>query len=321
MNNNKQNSKNVEEIKHIFLGLSRELVKSGFSTKELQNACLESNCSKYTSSSLFIIFLVLALLAAATYEYGLIASAVNYFLGIRCIVPNNYFVWEATRPVSDCSFCTNITKPIILGNVTREEFAPFAYSSKPIVIKQAFLHWPAMKYFNFNFFKELYSSISDSYKSVDEECQFLHFKSNFISIRDVFEMSEARINNKPGEESWYVGWGNCHPQILSEMRRYYPKPHFLPESCEIPSKEYVFMGYDDGATMHLDFINRLMWQAQLKGSKTWHLLPPPECEDVCSQLSFLVEPGDAVLVDTRVWYHGTIITPGEFSLSVQSEYG
>jgi hypothetical protein len=36
-----------------------------------------------------------------------------------------------------------------------------------------------------------------------------------------------------------------------------------------------------------------MWQAQLKGSKTWHLLPPPECEDVCSQLSFLVEPGDA----------------------------
>jgi hypothetical protein len=132
MNNNKQNSKNVEEIKHIFLGLSRELVKSGFSTKELQNACLESNCSKYTSSSLFIIFLVLALLAAATYEYGLIASAVNYFLGIRCIVPNNYFVWEATRPVSDCSFCTNITKPIILGNVTREEFAPFAYSSKPI---------------------------------------------------------------------------------------------------------------------------------------------------------------------------------------------
>lgn len=45
--------------------------------------------------------------------------------------------------------------------------------------------------------------------------------------------------------------GNCHPQILAEMRKYYPKPHFLPESCEIPSKEYIFMGYDDGATMHV----------------------------------------------------------------------
>lgn len=37
------------------------------------------------------------------------------------------------------------------------------------------------------------------------------------------------------------------------MRKYYPKPHFLPEDCEIPSKEYVFMGYDDGATIHVYF--------------------------------------------------------------------
>lgn len=47
--------------------------------------------------------------------------------------------------------------------------------------------------------------------------------------------------------------GNCHATILSEMRRYYPKPHFLPVDCEIPSKEYVFMGYDEGATMHVRF--------------------------------------------------------------------
>lgn len=37
------------------------------------------------------------------------------------------------------------------------------------------------------------------------------------------------------------------------MRKFYPKPHFLPEDCEIPSKEYVFMGYDEGATMHVCF--------------------------------------------------------------------
>lgn len=45
--------------------------------------------------------------------------------------------------------------------------------------------------------------------------------------------------------------GNCHPVVLEEMRKYYPKPHFLPDDCEIPSKEYVFMGYDDGATLHV----------------------------------------------------------------------
>lgn len=45
--------------------------------------------------------------------------------------------------------------------------------------------------------------------------------------------------------------GNCDPLILEEMRRHYPKPYFLPEDAEIPSQEYVFMGYDDGATMHV----------------------------------------------------------------------
>lgn len=82
-----------------------------------------------------------------------------------------------------------------------------------------------------------------------------------------------------------------------------------------------------------------MWQAQLKGSKTWFLRPTPECQDVCKSFSFSVEAGDAgkgpirkslfffnviyiaVLIDTRVWYHGTKIAKGEFSLSIQSEYG
>lgn len=36
-----------------------------------------------------------------------------------------------------------------------------------------------------------------------------------------------------------------------------------------------------------------MWQAQLKGSKTWFLEPSPECENVCQSFEFLVEAGDA----------------------------
>lgn len=36
-----------------------------------------------------------------------------------------------------------------------------------------------------------------------------------------------------------------------------------------------------------------MWQAQLKGSKTWYLRPSPECEYICRPFQFLVEAGDA----------------------------
>lgn len=45
-----------------------------------------------------------------------------YFLSIRCFVPNNYMIWEATRPVSNCEFCAGIQRPLILPNVSEAEF-------------------------------------------------------------------------------------------------------------------------------------------------------------------------------------------------------
>lgn len=44
--------------------------------------------------------------------------------------------------------------------------------------------------------------------------------------------------------------------------------------------------------LQIDYISRLMWQAQLRGHKTWRLVPPPDCDHICTGLSFRVEPGD-----------------------------
>lgn len=49
-------------------------------------------------------------------------SLVEHVMGVRCFMPNNYLIWEATRPISDCTFCSGVTKPRILSNVMREEF-------------------------------------------------------------------------------------------------------------------------------------------------------------------------------------------------------
>lgn len=72
-------------------------------------------------SHIGMIFIVIAticvLIAAINY------NCIEYLLGIRCLLPNNYLIWEATRPVSDCRFCAGIQSPIILFNVTREKFA------------------------------------------------------------------------------------------------------------------------------------------------------------------------------------------------------
>lgn len=124
-----------------------------------------------------------------------------------------------------------------------------------------------------------------------------------------------------GQPPWYVGFSNCQPKVLQQLRKLYEIPHFLPADAEVPNTDYVFMGYAQGAIMHLDYIPRLMWQAQLLGNKSWTVAPTPECARECEGFEFYVEPGDAVLLDTRIWYHATSVLDGQFSLTVQSEYG
>lgn len=46
----------------------------------------------------------------------------EYFMSIRCFVPNNYLIWEATRPISDCQFCFGIDRPLILPNISQADF-------------------------------------------------------------------------------------------------------------------------------------------------------------------------------------------------------
>ncbi|CAH2090955.1 unnamed protein product [Euphydryas editha] len=263
-----------------------------------------------------IISIGIAFIAAA-----LAGLAVEYLLSARCLLPINHLVWEVARPLADCNYCANITKPIILQNISRRNFRKYAYSSKPIIVKKAIKHWRGAKELNFYMFKRLYEEISGSYESLEEGCQFLNFKTNLFTLKEVFEMPDARVRNEPGQEPWYVGWGNCHPDILAKVRKYYSIPEFLPKDAEFPATENIFFGYEMGAVMHLDYIPRLMWQGQVRGNKTWTVVPVPECEHICNNFQYYVEPGDVVLLDTRLWYHATSIPKGQFSLTVQSEYG
>lgn len=54
-----------------------------------------------------------------------------------------------------------------------------------------------------------------------------------------------------GIPPWYVGFSNCQSSVLSDLRRLYPIPHFLPADAEVPNTDYIFMGFEQGATMHV----------------------------------------------------------------------
>lgn len=118
-----------------------------------------------------------------------------------------------------------------------------------MIIKNAVSHWPAARLLNFVYLKRLYEENSDALNTFSEDCQFLHFRSSFRSLRDFFQMPAERAHN--GNPSWYVGFSNCQLNILQKLRKLYPRPHFLPINAEIANTDYIFMGYDQGAVMHV----------------------------------------------------------------------
>lgn len=50
--------------------------------------------------------------------------------------------------------------------------------------------------------------------------------------------------------------GNCHRDILAEIRKYYEVPDFLPEDAEFSATENIFFGYEIGAVMHVSIIRK-----------------------------------------------------------------
>lgn len=282
---------------------------------------LESTKKSYSFTKKILMVMLFVLFLYGIFNRYLNTNIIKTFQETRCLLPNNYLVWEFTRSISNCDYCRDVEAPLILPNLTREEFRTYSYSSRPMVIKNAARDWPARDVYTLEFFRDLYEGVEGAYESVEEECQFLRFKSDFANLREVFAMSETRALYREGENPWYVGWKNCHPRVLDAMKRFYSVPHFLPDDAEIPRSNYIFMGYEEGAVMHLDYISRLMWQAQVIGSKTWSVAPTPECDSECTSFKFIVNAADVVLLDTRIWYHSTHIENGNFSLTITSEYG
>ena len=131
----------------------------------------------------------------------------DHLLSSRCAVANNYFVMEMTRPVTNCDICRNVNQFVILENPSKAEFAKYAYTGQPILVRGATDHWSAIETFNFNFFRKIYSETPNAYESVEEECQFFPFKTDFSRLSEVFEMPEERVGmSGTDSKPWYIGW-------------------------------------------------------------------------------------------------------------------
>lgn len=240
----------------------------------------------------------------------------------RCAIDNGGMFIEVARPPTNCAMCRNLYEVPVEYNISVEDFSTkYAYTTVPVLIKDATRNWTAMDKFSYDFFKELYVNTTDAFEITEEDCQFFPYKTEFRTLEDAFNMSDDRAHFKEGEETWYFGWSNCHADIAKILRKHYNRPYFLPNDSESSSLDWIFMGGSGlGAFIHLDYVQRPSWQAQISGKKTWTLIPTPECEHVCHSMNVTVHKGDIIVVDTNQWYHATFIHPGEVSITIGSEY-
>lgn len=331
---------NREQLVKQFSELFNEAVKKGLLLDNVRKTLLEKPdseknvnteqkwASKLLNSFLFkswkaklpLLFLTCGIFCSVfVYSFNFVTFDYTYW---RCLIGNNGFVIEISRPLVNCSICQHLESVPIEHNISADEFRQnYAYSITPVLIKDATRSWTAMETFSYDFFKKLYTETEDALKTIKEECQFFPYKTEFETLADVFNISEDRANFKEGETPWYIGWSNCHKGIQMELRKHYQRPYFLPNDFESSWIDWIFMGgFGPGAFIHIDYVQKPSWQAQIAGRKTWTLFPSPECESVCKILNVTVDKGDIIVLDTNQWYHSTYIHTGEMSITIGSEY-
>ncbi|XP_045034123.1 uncharacterized protein LOC116928992 [Daphnia magna] len=236
----------------------------------------------------------------------------------QCIISMPVDTKNVFRPPVDCDFCRDVHQVDIVQHVSPEEFeSTYAYSGRPVIVKDALANWTAVNVFSYEFFSELYTKESNALASRSQRCQFFPYKTEFRSLEEALTMSEDRQSNQP----WYFGWSNCDSQTADVLRRHYSRPYFLPERSESSRTDWIFMGTAGlGAHMHVDHVSLPSWQAQCRGKKVWSLEPPPECHYQCQSMEVTVEAGDTIVLDTNIWYHKTNVVSEEVSITIGSEY-
>ena len=122
-----------------------------------------------------------------------------------CLVPAPEPYLDLFRPPVDCSMCEDVETVDVVTNLTKEEFVEkYAYTGRPVLIRNSSKDWSALSHFSFEFFKNIYPQDSPVLQSEDRDCQFFPYRTNFESLGEVFSMSESMA--KMEGDPWYIGW-------------------------------------------------------------------------------------------------------------------
>ena len=136
---------------------------------------------------------------------------------------------------------------------------------------------------------------------------------------NVFHVSSERISDM--SKPWYVGWSVCHDSIFRELSKLVFMPRFL-STYKAVGNMSIFIGTPRNGASRLDNAMDLpTWHAQVSGSQTWYLKPPPECAGSCpSMIQTDLHPGDMIIFNTNFWTHSTKVLDNGISLVVSRQF-
>lgn len=327
---------NIQRAKEAFLRLRKRAKELEIEKKDFKKLSSLNLLKRRSYWLLVVIFSSLIILPAISYvaykslreetKLKLMNVFAEKILDIElekeaCLIPASEPYLDLFRPPVNCSVCENVQTIDIVSSLSKDEFLEkYAYTSRPIIIRNGCKDWTALAHFNFEFFKNIYPEDSPVLQSADRDCQFFPYRTKFETLGEVFNMSKSQ--SKMEGEPWYIGWSNCDSNAANVLRAYYQKPYFLPDDSESSRTDWIFMGCPGyGAHLHIDAVGKPSWQAQIKGTKQWILEPPPECYFKCIHShKIIVNPGDIIVLDTNKWFHQTDIIGSDMSITIGSEY-
>lgn len=169
---------------------------------------------------LFVIFISVFLLPSLAYiGFGALNEETrnnftgylaNYVLNVdlerdHCLVPVHFMYVELFRPPVDCSMCEDLDSVDVVTNLTKSEFVEkYAYTGRPVLIRNGTKDWRALSHFSFDFFKKIYPKDSPVLQSDNVYCLFFPYRSKFETLGEVFDMPDSMA--KMQGEPWYIGW-------------------------------------------------------------------------------------------------------------------
>jgi hypothetical protein len=189
------------------------------------------------------------------------------------------------------------------------------------------------------------------------EISHLNAKTCFGSVTEQVEMSNAMIKTKDVEANWYCSFiaqkvDGKGSKAMLELESKLPLRSFgeikgiselslsLRSTHKTTAPIWIFVGVPDpsrampGRKEHIDSIQHDgTWHLQVSGAKTWKLRPAesqewngvdsgcaPQLAPGCRHLEVTLREGDFLAVNTRLWWHSTIVEPGEVCFSYARDF-